>query len=106
MTATRFLLPSALLGVLLTGACQNIPVYKEALGTYPEPPGTPETLLPQLADPINTFWRPGYWAPGTGDSFVWIPGAVLERPHPTAVWTTARWVRHIYGWTFVPGHWD
>ncbi|MDD4616207.1 MAG: hypothetical protein PHW76_03710 [Alphaproteobacteria bacterium] len=67
------------------------------------PAGEPEIPPPNTPTAI---WIPGYWAPSENDTFAWIPGQVVERPSPTAVWNSARWVKHNYGWSFQDGHWQ
>jgi hypothetical protein len=72
----------------------------------PSPPDQFE-VVPVLESPTTQIWRPGYWAPGSGlEAFVWVPGAIIPKPSPTAVWARARWVHHEYGWSFQEGHWQ
>jgi hypothetical protein len=49
-------------------------------------------------------WTRGYWR-WTGASYVWVPGAWVERPRTTAVWVEGTWVRRPRGWVWVSGHW-
>jgi hypothetical protein len=69
------------------------------------PPVDEVEILPVISDPVAEIWRPGYWSLDTG-GFVWIPGQVIPRPAPTAVWASARWVHHTYGWSLELGHWE
>jgi hypothetical protein len=39
-------------------------------------------------------------------AFVWVPGRVIPRPSPTAVWASAHWNHHLFGWSFEEGHWE
>ena len=69
------------------------------------PPQAPVEPISFLQDPQRQIWIPGYWAP-SGNSFSWVSGKIVARPSPTAVWATARWVHHTYGWIFMQGHWE
>jgi hypothetical protein len=72
---------------------------------FPPPANEPE-IIPAIPNPMVELWRPGYWAPGENGGFAWVPGQIIIRPSPTAVWASARWVRHTYGWAFEQGHWQ
>jgi hypothetical protein len=69
------------------------------------PPQAPIEAIPVIADPQREIWIPGYWAP-SGHDFYWVSGKVVARPSPTAVWASARWAHHVFGWSFVQGHWE
>ena len=69
------------------------------------PPGIQPEAIPVIPDPQAEIWRPGYWAMSDG-VYVWVPGKVIPRPSPTAVWATAYWMHHQYGWSFQEGHWE
>ena len=71
----------------------------------PPPPYIQAEFIPVIPDPQAEIWRPGYWAMSK-HRFVWVPGEVIPRPSPTAVWDPARWVQHNYGWSFQQGHWE
>ena len=73
--------------------------------TPQQPQEVPPEIIPVINDPQAEIWRPGYWAMRSGQ-FVWIPGKVINRPSPTAVWATSRWNHHTYGWSFEEGHWE
>jgi|GEM_PF-2439054 hypothetical protein len=75
-------------------------------GIYSPPPPNKSEAVSPVQDPRTEIWRPGYWAPATGDSFVWVEGKVIPRPDPTAVWAPARWDYHTFGWSFREGHWE
>lgn len=98
----------------LSGCCSlfdtptNTDTNKEETPLLPEhPPENPPEIAPFLDDPQTQLWRPGYWAPGDAvGKYIWVPGEIIGRPSPTAVWATARWVHHQYGWTFQHGHWE
>ena len=85
----------------------------ETVANSPPPPSIdqapPEVgeieMIPFIDNPQSEIWRPGYWALLDGQ-FVWIPGKILPRPSPTAVWASAHWVHHTYGWSFEQGHWQ
>jgi hypothetical protein len=64
-----------------------------------------EPTVPPRNSP-SQIWRSGYWQPSEDGTFEWIPGEMIERPSPTAVWNPARWVKHSYGWSFQDGHWQ
>jgi hypothetical protein len=65
----------------------------------------PAEMIPFIDNPQSEIWRPGYWAM-IHATFVWVPGQILSRPSPTAIWAPARWVHHTYGWSFEQGHWE
>ncbi|MGB9153830.1 MAG: hypothetical protein WCD70_12185 [Alphaproteobacteria bacterium] len=70
------------------------------------PPQEPQfEITPVIQDPQHEIWRSGYWAL-IGPSFVWVPGKIIPRPWPTAVWAKAHWTKHEYGWSFQQGHWE
>ena len=70
------------------------------------PPADEVEVSPVINNPQSEIWRSGYWSISEGGGFVWIPGKVIPRPAPTAVWAPARWVHHTYGWSFEQGHWE
>jgi hypothetical protein len=75
------------------------------------PPGTfsptdDVEVIPVIQHPMTEIWRPGYWEPRGENDFAWVSGEVVARPAPTAVWKSAMWTRHIYGWTYQEGHWE
>jgi hypothetical protein len=78
---------------------------EDVVADNPPPPVEVEAI-PVINDPMYEIWRPGYWSVGDGGGFVWISGKVISRPAPTAVWASAHWVRHVFGWTFQDGHWE
>jgi hypothetical protein len=70
------------------------------------PPALPEIEeVPLIETPQTDIWRPGYWAM-IDHHFVWVQGKVIPRPSPTAVWRSAHWTQHTYGWSFEMGHWE
>lgn len=69
------------------------------------PPPPVQEQMPVLENLRGTIWRPGYWQYGDGD-FYWVDGEVIARPGPTAVWSPDHWIKHTYGWAFVPGYWQ
>ncbi|MFA4995236.1 MAG: hypothetical protein WC521_08050 [Bdellovibrionales bacterium] len=91
------------LSALALAACGSL----DGTVTSSAPPANEREVVPAINNPQTKIWRPGYWMP-TGESgeFEWVPGEILQRPHPTAVWAPAFWVHHTYGWTFVAGHWE
>lgn len=111
MTQIRFLpvVRSALaliLMVLTATACAYYPDTDTPVSTVAPPNAlTEEKQLP--VDPRTSIWRPGYWYYSYQDSdFTWIPGELIDRPSPTAVWVADHWIHHTYGWAFVPGYWQ
>jgi hypothetical protein len=74
---------------------------------FSSPPAAGEMeIIPVVQNPRTEIWRPGYWEPRGDDGFNWVPGEIVPRPSPTAVWKSAVWAHHIYGWTFEEGHWE
>lgn len=73
-------------------------------GVEQTPPAPQDEVIP-FYDHQTQAWRPGYWAL-QGAQFVWVPGKILSRPSTTAVWVSARWMHHAFGWSFEPGHWQ
>lgn len=69
------------------------------------PPAPIAEYAPWPSRTPEQIWRPGYWI-YNGASFEWIPGAVVARPSPTAVWAPDHWAKHEYGWAFISGHWQ
>jgi hypothetical protein len=111
----------ALLTLLLTGfvlsGCEDmdvtpVPVAQELnpFSSYIQmaptsPPQAPEETVP-IPDNVRTqVWRPGYWH-YNGISFDWVPGEMISRPSPTAIWSPDHWIEHTYGWAFLPGYWQ
>src|ERR1700722_19632420 len=98
--------------IVITG-CEdtNIPsVPVISAPSYPqlasiEPPAPQSEDVPILEEPQTTLWKPGYWS-YNGSSFEWVPGEIIARPAPTAVWFSSYWARREYGWAFVPGYWQ
>ncbi|MDE1901563.1 MAG: YXWGXW repeat-containing protein [Alphaproteobacteria bacterium] len=70
-----------------------------------EPPPAPQFETRPELDPRTQIWIPGYWGLSNA-KFYWVSGKVIARPDPTAVWDAARWVHHMYGWSFQQGHWE
>ncbi|MDE2029987.1 MAG: hypothetical protein KGI97_05410 [Alphaproteobacteria bacterium] len=107
-TVTRlFLVLGTFAALAALSACDTVadtaPVTPASV-TQP-PPQTPEETIPVIENPQTEIWRPGYWLPQDGQ-FIWIPGEVMHRPSPTAVWSPAHWMHHKYGWTLILGHWE
>lgn len=107
--AALFLLPSAL---SLSGCAQNDEVYADdyapalALDIAPvPPPALSDEYREPVTDPRTQVWRPGHWS-YQDQRFVWVPGEMLTRPSPTAVWSADRWERRAYGWVFLHGYWQ
>jgi hypothetical protein len=106
----RFLLVTSLLAVmpLALSGCDTVDTQQDNLtvgNDNPPPTQDISETIPVLSDPQTQIWIPGYWTL-YGGNFSWVPGKVMTRPTPTAVWTKARWMHHTYGWTFEEGHWD
>jgi hypothetical protein len=69
------------------------------------PPALSTEDAPLLADHRAQVWRKGHWV-YQDQRFAWVPGEVLTRPSPTAVWSPDRWERRTYGWVFIHGYWQ
>ena len=98
-----FLLAALFLPFALS-ACET--QDNEAILETTPPPEAHLEPVPTITNPQIEIWRPGYWAMNDRTSFVWVPGKIIPRPSPTAVWSPARWVNHSYGWSFEQGHWE
>jgi WXXGXW repeat (2 copies) len=70
------------------------------------PPQPQLEYIPAVDDPQTQIWRPGFWVLSGTNSFSWVPGKIIPRPSPTAVWASAHWSQHAYGWSFEQGHWE
>ncbi len=68
------------------------------------PPSVPPETPDSPRDPSLHIWRPGYWD-YDGRIFSWVPGTLIRRPSPSALWSPDRWERRAYGWAFVRGYW-
>ncbi len=102
LTALAFL-PLPLSGCAFLEEEGDEPTEESAQSSPPEQ----VEVAPVIENRATQLWRPGYWAPGdSSGSFVWISGAIIPRPAPTASWAPARWVHHTYGWAFQEGHWQ
>ncbi len=104
MTKFRLIALAALL-LLPLAACSSSPVTE----SYPRlafatPPAPLYEEPEPLDNPQTEIWRPGYWD-YNGVSFDWVPGRIMEKPSPYAVWSADRWERRAYGWCFIPGYW-
>ena len=81
----------------------SAPRYLQLVSEAPPPPKEETPLV--IESPRTQIWRPGYWGYGlTG--YDWVPGQVIDRPSPTAVWAPDHWVKHDFGWAFVCGTWE
>jgi hypothetical protein len=69
------------------------------------PPAPKDETPPIIENPRKQVWRSGYWSYGVG-GYSWVPGEVIDRPDPTAVWSPDRWVKHSFGWSFECGTWE
>ena len=90
-------------GALALAACGST---SGALTSSTPPPLNEPEVKPALQNPRAEIWRAGYWLPSGDGGFEWIPGKLIPRPSPSAVWAPAYWAHHAYGWTFVAGHWQ
>ena len=70
-----------------------------------EPPVPSDEVIPDIDEPMYKVWRPGHWYYENG-GFSWVPGELLTRPSPTAVWSQDRWEKRSYGWVFIHGYWE
>ncbi len=69
------------------------------------PPAPSDEIKPEIMDPRMEVWRPGHWD-YENQRYFWVPGEVLTRPSPTAVWSADRWEHRKYGWAFIHGYWQ
>lgn len=70
-----------------------------------QPPAPQYEVKETPANPSGETWRPGFWD-YDGINFHWVEGRLIPKPDSTAVWSADMWVRHEYGWVFVPGKWE
>jgi len=89
-------------GVLALAACDTV----GGVFTSPTPPPANEPEVKPVSNSRAEIWRAGYWMPAGDGQFEWVPGKLIPRPSPSAVWAPAYWAHHTYGWTFVAGHWQ
>lgn len=71
------------------------------------PPPPREETVPPPPPPGRraAHWRPGHWN-WSGSNWVWIHGAYVVPPQPTATWTPGHWQPHADGgYRWIPGHW-
>ncbi len=105
-TFARLCLMLALIAALpLFAACSS--ENQEPMVSVDPPPPAPLQVeaIPFMSNPQTEIWRPGYWVL-SGHDFAWVPGKTIPRPSPTAVWSSAHWMQHNYGWSFEQGHWE
>jgi hypothetical protein len=77
-----------------------------AIEMAPAPPPPPsDEVKPELSNPRLYVWRAGHWI-YEYERFTWVPGEILTRPSPTAVWSADQWQRREYGWVFIHGYWQ
>ncbi len=81
----------------------STPRYLQLVSEAPPPPK--EETKPIIENPRTQVWRPGYWNYGIA-GYDWVPGEVIDRPSPTAVWAPDHWVKHDFGWAFECGAWE
>ena len=94
MVAARFVLILALLGGCATvqGDLPAVPPVRAE--QVPAPPASQTTLI----------WQPGHYD-WTGASYVWIPGAWVERAGRGTLWQDGYWRRVNGQPVWVPAHW-
>jgi hypothetical protein len=68
------------------------------------PPPPPKVEVVPVAPVVGYMWRPGYWRWAEG-RYVWIPGAYVVPPRPSAVWIPGHWTPGGGGWVWVAGFW-
>ncbi len=102
------LLALALVALVSAGCtcdpCYQTPTNIELQTSAFAPPPPLYEAVPERASPQTMIWKPGYWQYGMG-GFYWVNGEMVDRPSPTAVWSPDHWIKHTYGWVFVPGYW-
>jgi hypothetical protein len=108
---------AAVLLLTTTAACESVPEEIERPAPVPSPkfpymqmapfgpPEPPYEYKVAPGDPMKEIWRPGFWQ-FDGSNYYWVPGELVLRPSPAAVWSTDRWELRSYGWVYVPGYWQ
>jgi len=110
ISPSRLIVVPVLFALFILPACSSTEEVQAERAPYIQlvPAAPPENLYEPTAspaDPMHELWRAGYWS-FDGYNFNWIPGEIIMRPHPSAVWSSDRWERRAYGWAFVPGYWQ
>src|SRR5580692_4169317 len=75
-------------GVSITTAPPELPVYEQPL--CPQP---------------NYMWTPGYWAWGGPDGYYWVQGAWIMAPAVGLLWTPGYWGWNNGNYAFNSGYW-
>src|ERR1700722_128396 len=75
-------------GVSITTAPPELPVYEQPL--CPQP---------------NYMWTPGYWAWGGPDGYYWVPGTWIMAPAVGLLWTPGYWGWNNGLYAFNSGYW-
>jgi hypothetical protein len=104
LTRLFFMMAALLVAPLMLSACSD-PQDAPVIAAEAPPPPLQVEMIPFVDNPRQQIWRSGYWVL-SGNDFAWVPGKIIPRPSPTAVWAPARWVQHAYGWSFEQGHWE
>lgn len=104
----------AVLALLALAGCEegNYATYADEDSLSPvieiapvPPPAASEEIKIGLTDTRSQVWRPGHWV-YEDQRFAWVPGEVITRPAPFAVWSPDRWEHRTYGWVFIHGYWQ
>ncbi len=69
------------------------------------PPALSDESKPKIMDSRSQVWRAGHWV-YEDQRFVWVPGEVITRPSPTAIWSPDRWEHRTFGWVYIHGYWQ
>lgn len=94
---------------LLAACAGEPPAEKVAVNEVIAPRAPPPPIF-EAIPPIPpgrgdmATWMPGYWR-WDGVTYVWVPGAYVERPRREAYWVPARWEQRGNSWVYFQGHW-
>jgi hypothetical protein len=70
-----------------------------------EPAPAPRTeVIVGVAPSPSHVWVGGYWT-RYHNSWYWVGGRWVSRPHVGATWTAGRWEQRPRGYVWVGGHW-
>lgn len=89
----RLLLPLLML-------CACTPLYSHP----PVPPVPAERVPPPPPSRSTLIWQPGHWD-WTGQTYVWVPGAWVDRAGHGPLWQDGFWQDTNSGPVWVPAHW-
>jgi WXXGXW repeat (2 copies) len=76
---------------------------EEVYVNEPAPPPRAEVIVGVAPSP-NHVWIGGYWTRHS-NSWYWVGGRWIARPHTGATWTAGHWDHRPNGYVWVRGHW-